>query len=122
MMSLNVASQPIQTDTIIRVKASQARKVYADALQKPILEERISILNERVANLQLLIKTMDDKDSVQKVYYEGQIYNFNQQIALYKDQINGYEKLVKKERRRRRLITGAGVLTTGAMIYLYMTK
>ena len=122
MLNLKGDSQPIQTDTIIRVKASQARKVYADALQKPILEERINILNDRIANFQLLIKTMEEKDSIAKVNYQLQVGALLEEKALYVDQMKGYERLLKIERRKRRLAIVGGIVTTGIVSYLYLTK
>lgn len=120
MLNLNGHTQPI--DTVIRVKASQARKVYADALQKPILEERIAILNERIANYQVLIKTFEEKDSIRAEDCKSQIASLIEEKALYQDQVKTMEQMIRKERRKRFWITASGILTTGAAIYLSTLK
>ena len=120
MLNLNGISQT--TDTVIRVKASQARKVYADALQKPILEERISILNDRIANFQILIKALEEKDSLANINYMLQVGALLEEKKIYQDQLNTYEKLLKRERRKRRLATAGGIVTTGLAIYLGFVK
>ena len=55
-------------------------------------------------------------------FYKDKIANKDAQIALYTDQVKGYELLVKKERRRRRLATAGGLVTTGAAIFLLLKK
>ncbi len=116
------SQQGTTTDTMIHLKANVVRNLYKDALQKPILEERISILNERVANLQLLITTLEAKDSVRKESCEAQIASFQQEIALHQDQIKIMESMLRKEKRKRFWSNAALTLATGAAIYLSVTK
>lgn len=92
------------------------------ASQKKIADSLLSICESQVRELNGQIKLLNEKDGELKTMYEGQIANLNQQIELYKDQIKGYEKLVRRERFKRRLITFVGIGTTAAAAYLYITK
>jgi len=103
------------TVPVVRERLKQARLyLYTDSLLK--------ISEQQVSQLQNTIKLLGDKDVELKTMCDGQLENLHQQIALYKDQIDGYERLLKKEKRKRKLITGVGILTTGAMAYLYFVK
>jgi len=98
------------------------RKVLIAAEQKKVADSMLKIAEFQIVQHENTIKLLGEKDIELKAMYEGQITNLNQQIELYKDQIAGYEKLLKRERRKRRLITAAGIVTTGAALYLYLTK
>ena len=101
--------------SVVRQRLTEARLYrYTDSLLK--------ITESQVAELQGRIKLLNDKDVELKAMYDGQLDNLHKQIDVYKEQIKGYEKLLRKERFRRRLITGAGIVTTGAALYLYFSK
>lgn len=117
--SLEGLSQNIDT---ICAPVAQMKKVYAAAAQKKVADSLLSIAERQVSQLQNTIKLLNEKDLELKLMYEGQIANLNQQIAIYKDQITGYEKLLRREKRKRFFTSAAGVLTTGIMAYIYLTK
>jgi len=94
------SSQTADKDTlcftvpVVKERLTQARLYkYADSLLK--------ISEQQLSQLQNTIKLLDAKEVEQKTMYEGQVANLNQQIALYKDQVNGYEKLLRRERFKR---------------------
>lgn len=123
ILSLNGVSQPnTTTDTIVRLKSNVARNMYKDALQKPILEERISILNERITNLQILVKTVEQKDSILIMDSQNQIKLLLEEMTLCQDQVKTMETIIRKERRKRFWVSAAGIVTTGAAIYLSTLK
>lgn len=100
---------------VIKERLTQARLyLYTDSLLK--------LTEQQVLVLQGQLKLVGEKEIDLRAMYESQIANLNKQIELYKDQITGYEKLVKLERRKRRLITFGGVLTTGTAIFLSLKK
>ena len=117
----NFAGQSQTTDTLC-FPVPVIRKVLIAASQKKVCDSLLIISERQVAQLNNTIDLLTEKDTTLRSMYQGQIDNLNNQIALYKDQIKGYEKLVKKERFRRKLATVGGILTTGTMIYLYITK
>jgi putative NADH-flavin reductase len=92
------------------------------AEQKKVLEQQVTILNDRITNYQSIVSSLNAKDSVTVATFNMQIKLLTDEKALYQDQIKGYEKLLKKERRKRFLTTAGGVLTTGIVAYLYLTK
>lgn len=109
------------TDTIC-IEVPKFKKIYAAALQKKVADSLLAISEKQVAQLQNTITLLGDKDAEQKAMFDNQLDLLHQEINLYKDQIAGYERLVKKERRKRRLATAGGILTTGIMAYLFITK
>ena len=117
-----MALTPIRTDTLIPTPDTTLRKLVIAAEQSKVLKNEVKILEGQIDILNKLVVQYDSRDSVQKTFYQGQITNLQNQVNLYKDQIKGYEKLLKKERRRRRLATFGGILTTGVMAYLFIMK
>lgn len=108
-------------DTICK-PIPELRLIYKDARLYRYTDSLLKISELQVTQLQNSIKLLNERGVELKVMYDGQLSNLNQQISLYKDQINGYEKLLKRERFRRRLITAGGIAATGAIFYLYLTK
>jgi len=108
-------------DTIC-IEVSKFKKIYSAALQKKVADSLLSIAELQVTQLNNSIRLLGERDIEVKANYEKQISNLNQQIELYKDQIAGYERLLKKERRKRFFTSAGGILTTGIMAYLFLTK
>jgi len=46
----------------------------------------------------------------------------NEEQEILADQVNAYEKLLRKERRKRLWTAAGGLVSSGALIYLYITK
>ena len=122
LIGSNFAGQSQDSKDTLCFPVPVIRKVLIAASQKKVADSLLLIAEAQVSQLQNTIKLLEDKDIELKTMYDGQLDNLHKQIALYKDQIEGYEKLLRKEKRKRRLITGVGILTTGAMAYLYLTK
>jgi hypothetical protein len=92
------------------------------AEQKKVLEQQVSILNDRIANYQVIISNLNEKDSITVAAYEKEIVLFKDEKAIYQDQIKGYEKLIRKQKRKTFFTAAGGILATAAMGYLYLTK
>ncbi|HUP13110.1 MAG TPA: hypothetical protein VM187_12875 [Niastella sp.] len=106
--------------------------MLADAKQKPLLLERIALLN---ADVLLLNQRITVKDSIITAYqakdgnYTAIIQALQDQKALlqdekklYVDQVTTMEKMLRKERRKRFWTSAAGMLSTGLMAYLFISK
>lgn len=123
--NLQTKAQPITsstaTDTICR-PVPEYKVVYRDAKLYRYTDSLLKLVEQQVKELEGQIKLLNEKDGELKAMYDNQLDILRQEITLYKDQINGYEKLVKRERRKRRLATAGGILTTGLMAYLFITK
>ena len=98
------------------------RKVLIAAAQKKVADSLLSISENQVSQLENTIRLLGLKDSTQKLFYESQLTEFRNQVVLYKDQINGYEKLLKRERRKRFFTAAGGVVATGLTLFLYLQK
>lgn len=121
LIGSNFAGQSQTSDTICPPVA-QLKKVYAAALQKRVCDSMNVILEARIDGLNRAIGLLNEKDSVTVVGYKNQIDLLHQEQAIYKDQLNAYEKLLRRERRKRKLVTAAGIITTGLAIYLGTLK
>lgn len=116
----------------IEIPVEQAKKVMADAKQKPLLLEKISLLN---ADISLLNQRIKQKDSIISSYqvmegnYDAILLAMEdnkavmlQQRQLYEEQLTSFEKLLRKEKRKRFWTAAGGVVTTGLAAYLYIIK
>ena len=121
LISLNFAGQSQTTDTIC-FPVEVAKKVLIAAEQKKELDKQVSLLNERISNLQQLITTLEDKNSLIAQGYQLQIKTLLEEKATYEDQIKTYEKLLRKERRKRKAVAGAGITVAGILTYLLISK
>lgn len=100
---------------VVRQRLTEARLYrYTDSLLK--------ITEAQVAELEGRIKLLNDKDIELKAMYDGQLEALHKEEDIYKQQIKGYETLLKKERRKRRWAIIGGAVATGGALYLYITK
>jgi hypothetical protein len=111
-----------QTSDTICAPVAQMKKVYAAALQKRVCDSMNVILEARINSLNNSIALLNQKDSVTVAGYEGQLKVFREEKALYQDQMKGFEKLVRREKRKRFFATAGGILTTGIVTYLAIKK
>lgn len=111
-----------QTTDTLCFPVPVVRKVLIAASQKKVADSLLKISEQQIIQLQATIKLLGEKDVELKTMYDGQLENLHQQVSVYKEQITGYEKLLRRERFKRRLITAAGIMATGAMFILYIIK
>ena len=107
--------KPVDT---LCLPTESVRGLLISAKQGEVLKGQVTILNDRIALLQATITQLEQKDSAATESCKNQIELLHQEQAIYKDQLNTYEKLLRREKRKRRLATAAGVLTTGIAIWL----
>ena len=88
------------------------------AKQGDVLKEQVKILNERVTLLQSMVFNLEQKDSANTSQSVNQVALFKQEIDLYKDQIKTFEKLLRREKRKRFWASAGGVITSGIILYL----
>ena len=88
------------------------------AKQGDVLKEQVKILNERVTLLQSMVLNLEQKDSANTSQSVNQVALFKQEIDLYKDQIKTFEKLLRREKRKLFFATAGGVMTSGIILYL----
>ena len=133
-MALTVASFAgnSQTSDTICLPVTQVKKVLADARQKPLLLEKIKLLQsdiqimeERIAGKEAIINNMErdqlaSQEIIDQLKEEKHLYKEQKKIML--DQARAFEKLLKKEKRKRRWTAFAGFVSTGIVTYLFISK
>lgn len=92
------------------------------AEQGKILKEQVRVLDEKIVLLEAKVSLLEEKDDSTVSSYERELKLLNDQKAIYEDQINTYETLLRKERRKRRWTAVGGIFTTGAAILLSIKK
>jgi len=131
LISISLDGNSQTTDTVC-LPVADAKKVLADAKQKPVLLERVQLLtddirllNQRIAVKDSLISTYVAKDGNSQAIIkalEDQKATMQEQRKLFEDQLAGYEKLLRREKRKRFWTAVGGTVTTGAALYLFITK
>lgn len=124
---ISYAGSSQTTDTIC-LPLEQAKKVLADAKQKPVLQEQISLLRTDISLLNLrivekdgIIKDLEKKDGnnagiIRELQDQKEL--MQKQIDLHLDQVKTMERMIRREKRKRFWATAAGVLTTAGAIFL----
>lgn len=110
-----------QLDTLC-LPTESVRGLVIAAKQGDVLKEQVKILNEKVTLLQTMVLNLEQKDSANTSQSVNQVALFKQEIDLYKDQIKTFEKLLRREKRKRFWASAGGVISTGIMIYLSTKK
>lgn len=109
-------------DTLIPTPDTTLRKLLTAGEERNNLKRQIKNLEEQIKLLNEVIQEHVDKDEVQEQFYKNQMDNLRQQLALTKEVADTFEREAKRERRKRRLITVGGIVTTGAAIFLSLKK
>lgn len=110
-----------QSDTLC-FPTETVRSLLINAEQGKLLKKHVLVLNDRISILQSMVTNLEQRDTATVNSYERELSVMREQRALFEDQIKTYETLLRRERRKRRLITATGVLTTGAALFLTLKK
>lgn len=98
------------------------KAVLIDAEKGKVYKQQVTLLNSRIDNLGLQIKELEQKNDTLSSGMANQIKLLSEQKGLFQNQLDGYEKLLRRERRKRTFTTIAGGLITGIFGYLYLVK
>ncbi len=93
----------------------------SDAKQRPILLERIQLLNTDISLLQERIANLKTKDSANTqiiATYETQLYTMQEQRVIFEQQLKSYEKLLRRQKRKTFFTGMAGIVTTAITFYI----
>ncbi len=93
-----------------------------DAEKGKVYKQQVTLLNSRIDNLGFQIKELEQKNDTLSSGMANQIKLLSEQKGLFQSQLDGYEKLLRRERRKRTFTTIAGGLITGIISYFYITK
>ena len=113
-----------QTTDTICAPVQQMKKVYADALKYRYADSLLKIVEGQLAEKKAQVEILEEKGEEVSANHRKEIINLEGQIGTLKDQVNGFEKMWRREKRRRRLAQAAGIVTTVAAIAvpLFITK
>lgn len=103
-------------------KLAQADSLSSYKLIVANKQKDIDLLQQRIAVLQDVIKNLNDKDAESVAKYNAQLKVMQDERLLFMDQLNGYEKLLRKEKRKRFWTGLLGVATTLTASFLFITK
>ena len=108
-------SQVIDT---ICIPVQNAKKVYGDALKFRYTDSLLKISEAQLAEKRAQLQLMEDKESEVANNHRREVTNLEGQVAMLKEQVKGFERMYKRERRNRRLSQAGGFLAVAAAIYL----
>lgn len=108
-------------DTIC-VKIVTYQKLVIAAEQKKLLEQQVSILNERIVGYEAMIKFLNEKDTATVGSYERQIAVMHDQRKIFEAALKDNEKVIRKLKRKIFWTSAAGVVGMGTMAFLLLTK
>ncbi len=100
---------------------TEAKKVLADAKMKPILQERINLLNADILLMSERIGNLKAKDSVNSqiiATYEAQLFVMKDQRKIFEAQLKDYEKKIRQQKRKTFFTGMAGIVTTAITFYI----
>jgi len=112
---LEMRSQAIDT---ICFPISQAKKVYTDALKFRYTDSLLKLTESQLAEKRLQLQLMEDKEGEVANNHRREIVNLENQVGVLKEQVQGFEKMWKIERRKRRLSQAGGIVAVIAAVFL----
>lgn len=124
---MNLYGQQKVSDSTTKVAITRGAlsRLLTAALQRDVLAEKIgllvadtALLSQRVASKQRQVEILEGISEAQVV----QIDLLREKETVFKEQLSSYERLLRKEKRKRFLVSVAGVLTTGFTTYLLLKK
>lgn len=94
------------------------KKVYVDALKYRYADSLLKIVESQLAEKKAQVEILEEKGEEVSANHRKEIANLEGQVGTLKDQVNGFEKMWKREKRRRRLSQAVGIITTVAAVAL----
>jgi len=113
--NLELHSQVIDT---ICIPTIQAKKIYGDALKFRYTDSLLKLTESQLAEKRLQLQLMEDKESEVANNHRREIVNLENQVGVLKEQVQGFEKMWKRERRKRRLSQAGGIVAVIAAVFL----
>lgn len=99
-------------------KLTQIVRLQSDSMELKIRKAEIVDLKELNTSQAITIHGLTDQVEIQRL----QIQNFGMQTSIYADQVKALNKSLKVQKRKTALAMIAGILTSGGLAYLLITK
>lgn len=100
------------------VPMPQAKKVYSDALKYRYTDSLLKLSELQLAEKKEQVRLLEEQGAEVSSNHRKEITNLENQVGVLKDQVNGFEKMWKREKRRRKLSQAGGILAVAAAIFL----
>lgn len=117
---MNLSAQPKTLDSV-KISKPALQRILAAAQQRDVLNSQVVILNQRIDGMQLTINDLQDRDTATVGSYERQMIVMREQRTLLEAQVKTFERMLRRERIKRKITGAAGILTTGIALY-FATK
>ena len=121
LATMNSDGQSRNTDSTT-VSNVALRRILTAAEQKKVLDEQVLLLNQRIAGYESMVQQYKDKDTATVGSYEREIALMKDERKIFESAIKDKEKQIRKYKRKLFFRTAGGVLVTGGLVYLYLTK
>lgn len=121
LIKSSFAGQSQVGDTIC-IPVVKMKAIYTAAQLYRYTDSLLKISDEQVNELLDKIDLMEQKDTATVNGYKRQLQDLKDEIVQYKLEKKEYERLLKWSKFKQRFWQGAGVLTTGIAVYLFITK
>ena len=113
--SYGLRSQTIDT---ICIPVATAKKVYSDALKYRYTDSLLKLSELQLAEKKEQVRILEEQGLEVSINHRKEVTNLENQVAVLKDQVNGFERIWKREKRRRKLSQAGGILAVAAAIFL----
>lgn len=113
-------AQPKVSDSV-KISKPALQRILTAAKQTRELEAQIVTLTSRIDLLQGNINEYKQRDTATVNTYERQILADKQTRTLLEAQVSTFDKMLRKERTKRKITGFMGILTTGIALY-FATK
>lgn len=113
--NLELRSQVIDT---ICIPTIQAKKIYGDALKFRYTDSLLKLTESQLAEKRLQLQLMEDKEGEVANNHRREIVNLENQVGVLKEQVQGFEKMWQRERRKRKWSQAGGIVAVVAAIFL----
>ena len=92
--NLELHSQVIDT---ICIPTVQAKKIYGDALKFRYTDSLLKLTESQLAEKRVQLQLMEDKEGEVANNHRREIVNLENQVGVLKEQVQGFEKLWKRQ-------------------------
>lgn len=106
ILTRSFAGQCQNTNDTLCFPVPVIQKLLIAAEQKKILDERVSILAQRIEGMEKALEYVERKDSVTVATYENQIKLMKEQHQILLNTVASLNGEIRREKRRRFWTTG----------------
>ena len=100
----------------------QAKKVYGDALKYRYTDSLLKLSELQLAEKKEQVRLLEEQGAEVSSNHRKEITNLENQVGVLKDQVNGFERMWKRQKKRSKIYAASGVVVTLATIIISNLK